>query len=188
MVIADETACPDRIAADLLAQAEHDEDAVPVLICLDPSLPSRVDLALSRQLATLPTANIAEVALKNGWCSLGNRDAAIALANGFAPEHLSLQVREPNTWASQLTDLGALFIGDAAAEVLGDYGAGPNHTLPTGGAARSFGALSVMDFLRAQTWIQMDNLEAASGILEDTVALARLEGLEGHARSAERRI
>ena len=187
LVIADDSADPERVAADLLAQAEHDSDAVPVLICLDDTLPSRVDAAIERQLQSLPTAAIAIQAFTNGWYAITTRAQAIILANAFAPEHLSLQVNKPESWVNQLTEVGALFVGDAAAEVLGDYGAGPNHTLPTGGAARSFGALSVMDFLRAQTWIKMDNLTAARGILEDTVALARLEGLEAHARSAEAR-
>ena len=187
MVIADSSASPERIAVDLLAQAEHDSDAVPVLICLDPTLPQQVDAAIERQLRTLPTADIAKAALGNGWYTVANREEAIALANAFAPEHLSLQVEQPEDWVNSLTEVGALFVGEAAAEVLGDYGAGPNHTLPTGGAARSFGALSVMDFLRVQTWIKMDNLEAASSILADTISLARLEGLEAHARSAEAR-
>ena len=101
---------------------------------------------------------------------------------------MSLHVNNPKSWVPQLTNVGALFVGEAAAEVVGDYGAGPNHTLPTGGAARSFGALSVIDFLRVQTWIELDAVEEARSLLLDTVKLARLEGLEAHARSAEQRL
>ena len=90
--------------------------------------------------------------------------------------------------ATELTQYGALFIGSGAAEVLGDYGAGPNHTLPTGGSARSFGALSAMDFLRAQTWLRIEDEQSSQPLVQDTVRMARLEGLEAHARSAESRL
>ena len=160
---------------------------MPALIAIDPTLPERVNTSLLSQLASLPTREIAECSLRNGWYCVADVDEAVRLSNEMAPEHLSIHVRDTDGLRQRLTDYGALFVGEAAAEVLGDYGAGPNHTLPTGGAARSFGALSVMDFLRAQTWLRIDNPEASEALVQDTVSLARMEGLEGHARSAELR-
>lgn len=188
LVLADGSADPERIAADLLAQAEHDPQAVPALVSLDPHLPDRVDAALARQLATLPTADIAAAALGNGWATVARSlDEAIALCDRLAPEHLALHLAETEEPAARLAHYGALFVGEQAAEVLGDYGAGPNHTLPTGGTARSFGALSVMSFLRAQTWLRLDDPAAARGLVQDSITLARVEGLEAHARAAEAR-
>lgn len=188
LVIADETADPTRVAADLLAQAEHDPDAVPTLVALGEGVIQSVERALTEQLSTLSTADIAMAALRNGWVTRASREQAVLLANRIAPEHLSLQIDGAASFATGLSQYGALFIGSGAAEVLGDYGAGPNHTLPTGGSARSFGALSVMDFLRAQTWLCIEDEQASQPLVRDTIRMARLEGLEGHARSAESRI
>ncbi|HRE91888.1 MAG TPA: histidinol dehydrogenase, partial [Myxococcota bacterium] len=144
--------------------------------------------ALGRQLATLPTAETARAALENGWVLLAaDMDEAIATANRLAPEHLEVMVAEPWAVAPRLQHYGGLFIGAHAAEVLGDYGAGPNHVLPTGGTARYSGGLSVFDFLRVRTWLEVTALDEAQGLVEDAVALARHEGLEAHARSALRR-
>ena len=110
-----------------------------------------------------------------------------AVCDRIAPEHLELLVRDPEALAPRMRHYGGLFIGAGAAEVLGDYGAGPNHVLPTGGTARYTGGLSVLTFLRVRTWLRVDDPAAAREMVEDAVALARLEGLEGHARAAERR-
>jgi phosphoribosyl-ATP pyrophosphohydrolase/phosphoribosyl-AMP cyclohydrolase/histidinol dehydrogenase len=172
-----------------LAQAEHDPDALPVLIALHPSVLDRVEAELSAQLLDLPTAAVARAALGNGFAvAASSVDAAIALANRLAPEHLELDVAAPEAIAPLLVHYGALFFGPQAAEVLGDYGAGPNHVLPTGGTARSTAGLSVYTFLRAQTELQIDDPIAAAALAEDAVSLARLEGLEAHARAAHRRI
>ncbi|MHC5022188.1 MAG: histidinol dehydrogenase, partial [Planctomycetota bacterium] len=97
-------------------------------------------------------------------------------------------VEDPTAAANRLRHYGALFIGHGSAEVMGDYGAGPNHVLPTGGTARSTGGLSVLTFLRVRTWLRIEDAAAAAGLARDAADLARLEGLEGHARAAERRI
>lgn len=189
VVLADASADPALVAADLLAQAEHDPDALPVLIALHPSVLDRVEAELSAQLLDLPTAAVARAALGNGFAvAASSVDAAIALANRLAPEHLELDVAAPEAIAPLLVHYGALFFGPQAAEVLGDYGAGPNHVLPTGGTARSTAGLSVYTFLRAQTELQIDDPIAAAALAEDAVSLARLEGLEAHARAAHRRI
>lgn len=187
LVIADHTADPATIAADLLAQAEHDDDATACLVTTDPTLPDRVDGELAAQLATLPTRPTAEKSLRtNGWaCVVSSLDEAVAIADTVAPEHLEILTDNPEPLAARVRHAGALFIGARSAEVLGDYGIGPNHTLPTGRTARSRGGLSVLDFLRVRTWMVLDQADPA--VIADAAALARVERLEGHARSAEQR-
>ncbi len=188
VVLADDSADPARIAADLLAQAEHDPDAIPILVSLDAALCDAVEAALATQLTTLPTAPIAREALTNGYTVLTDDLAtAIQICDRLAPEHLAVHTRSAPAVADRLRHYGAVFVGEAAAEVLGDYGAGPNHVLPTGGTARSVGALSVATFLRVQTWLELDRITEAAPMVADTVALARMEGLEAHARAAELR-
>ncbi len=137
-ILADDTAEPGRVAADLLAQAEHDPDAVPVLVALDPSLPDRVEAELARQLRDLPTAETARAGLANGGVIVvASVDEGVAACDAVAPEHLQLDLREATAVAPRLAHYGALFVGAGAAEVLGDYGAGPNHVLPTGGGWRA---------------------------------------------------
>ncbi len=189
VVFADATASPAVVAADLLAQAEHDPDAVPVLVTVDPSHLDRVKAELARQLADLPTAAIARAALENGGVVVvANVDEGIAACDALAPEHLELCLRDATAVAPRLRAYGALFIGAGSAEVLGDYGAGPNHVLPTAGTARSKGGLSVYTFLRVRTWLRIDDSAAARPLVEDAAWFGRIEGLEGHARSAERRL
>src|SRR5207245_679723 len=121
----------------------------------------------------------------------GNRYVTAAkhlVSNAIAPEHLQLDLREAPAVAPRLAHYGALFIGAGAAEVLGDYGAGPNHVLPTGGTARSTGGLSVYTFLRVRTWLRIDDRAGARPLLEDAVWFGRAEGLEAHARASERRL
>jgi len=189
VVFADHTANPAAIAADLLAQAEHDTDAVPILVALDPALADRVETELSRQLATLPTAAVAREALANGGVvNVASVEEGIAACDALAPEHLELFLDGADRVAPRLAHFGALFIGGASAEVLGDYGVGPNHVLPTGGTARSNGGLSVYTFLRVRTWLRIDDSAAARPLVEDAAWFGRIEGLEAHARSAERRL
>ncbi len=188
VVFADHTADAATVAADLLAQAEHDPDALPILISLDKELVEAVDAELVRQLAELPTADTASAALENGFAVIAEDiETGIDLCDRIAPEHLELILENTDEVAERVEHYGGLFVGHGSAEVLGDYGAGPNHTLPTGGTARSTGGLSVFTFLRIRTWMQIDDLGAAQELVEDSVELARLEGLEGHARSAEKR-
>lgn len=191
LVLADDSADARTVASDLLAQAEHDADASAVLISTSAELVDAVEHELHAQLESLPTADTARRALANG-CAVVARsiDEAIALADEHAPEHLEIHTRDADAVAKRLRHAGALFIGHATAEVFGDYGAGPNHTLPTGGTARHSAGLSVLHFLRVRTWLRMDDAPSAASraLAEDAAALARLEGLEAHARSAEARL
>ncbi|MEX1037568.1 MAG: histidinol dehydrogenase [Acidimicrobiia bacterium] len=185
VVIADGDANPTLVAADLLAQAEHDPLAEPVLIATDSALLDAVQLELLEQLEDLPTASVARSALSRGFAvvvdSIGD---AASISEHLAPEHLALHVDDPDLLSQQLTAYGSLFIGDASAEALADYGVGPNHVLPTGGGARFQSGLSVFTFLRTPTWLRIDD---ASATATDAALLARLEGLEAHARAALRR-
>lgn len=188
LIIADATADPVLIAADLLAQAEHDPDAIPMLVTTDGSLPARVDLELLRQLETLPTADVARRALANGFaCVAGSLNEAVEASEEIAPEHLEIMTDDADRVASLCRNYGAVFVGSAAAEVFGDYGVGPNHTLPTGGTARAFAGLSVLTFLRARTNLRSGGRPPSSEMIESVAAIARMEGLEAHARAAELR-
>lgn len=191
VVFADGSADPGLIAADLLAQAEHDADALPLLVTTDVSLPLRVNDELRRQLADLPTSDVAGLALTNGGViCVDSLASGVAVCEAIAPEHLALHLTDAATTEAtgRLSTYGTLFIGSRAGEVLGDYGAGPNHVLPTGGAARGSGGLSVLTFLRLRTWLRIDEPAAARELAEDSAWFARAEGLEGHARSAGKRI
>lgn len=188
VVIADGSANPAWIAADLLAQAEHDPEAVPILVAMDATLIPAVEAELRLQLADLPTADVARTALSNGGAvSCDSIEAAALVTNAIAPEHLQLSVSEPDVMAAHLHHYGALFLGEESAEVFGDYGVGPNHVLPTSGTSRARGGLSVMDFLRVRTWLRLDEPGPSAELVEDSAWLARQEGLEAHARAAELR-
>lgn len=188
LVVADNTADPEVVAADLLAQAEHDVEARPILVTPDPSVIASVNKALKEQLAVLPTRDVAIPAVRSGFAVL-TRDMAeaIEVTNRVAPEHLEVQTANAQEVSDSLKSFGGLFIGKHAAEVLGDYGAGPNHVLPTSCTAKYTGGLSVHTFLRLRTWMRIDDQAAAQKQVSDAIVLARLEGLEGHARAAERR-
>lgn len=189
VVLADASADPALVAADLIAQAEHDVLAVPVLVTTSDALARDVDRELERQLADLSTAETARAALANGGTVLcPSLEAACHSVDLLAPEHLELLLEDPHKWWTRVRHWGAAFLGAGAAEVLGDYGAGPNHTLPTSRAARFAGGLSVFTFLRIRSWVAIEDPVAASPLAEDTAWFARIEGLEGHARAALRRI
>jgi phosphoribosyl-ATP pyrophosphohydrolase/phosphoribosyl-AMP cyclohydrolase/histidinol dehydrogenase len=186
VVLADDSADPETVAADLLAQAEHDPDALPILVTTSDPLIDHVNEALRAQLAVLPTAETATAAVSEGFAVLcATLDEAVDVCDALAPEHLEVMTQDAEALQLRLRHYGGLFVGHGAAEVLGDYGAGPNHVLPTGGTARQTGGLSVFTFLRVRTWLRM---HAPAELARDAAALARLEGLEGHARSAERRL
>jgi len=193
LVLADESADAATVAADLLAQAEHDTDAVPSLVTTSATLIDAVERELAAQLASLPSAATARAALANGCAVLcGSIDEATGVADALAPEHLEVMTRDAQGVAERLKHYGGLFIGSHTAEVFGDYGVGPNHVLPTGGTARFTGGLSVLNFLRVRTWLRMDaaagNRETLHAVARDAAALGRIEGLEGHSRSAEQRL
>jgi len=192
LVVADETADPVTVAWDLLAQAEHDPDAVPALAATSEAVVTAVEGALAACLVELSgyrqeSADIARAALANGWAFVSaDRRSLAEAANRFAPEHLELALADSGTFAGSCRHAGALFLGRSSAEALGDYGAGPNHTLPTSGRARSSGGLSVFDFLRIRTWLRIDSPDGR--LMADTATLARAEGLQAHAVSAEQRL
>lgn len=188
LVIADSSADAELIAADLLAQAEHDTDAVPICITTCAALAGRIEDAIGRQLARLPTAEVARVALLNGWvCVVESIDAAIELTDRVAPEHLEIMTEDAASISARVRNAGAVFIGSRTAEVFGDYGAGPNHTLPTGGAARFSGGLSVFDFIRVRAWISIEDVGAATPLIEQSERLAQMEGLHAHREAASKR-
>ncbi len=187
-VLADESGDPALIAADLLAQAEHDPVALPILVTTHEPLVGRVEAELERQLADLPTAEVAKAALRNGFAVVAPEEEALRCTQEIAAEHLQLHGSRATEWEARLDRFGTLFVGETVAEVFGDYGAGPNHTLPTGGTARFAGGLSVFSFLRRPTWLRLEGSPATDGLARDTAALARMEGLEAHARAAEARL
>ncbi|HMG52594.1 MAG TPA: histidinol dehydrogenase [Kofleriaceae bacterium] len=185
LIIADGDADPAWVAADLIAQAEHDTEARAVLVTTSAELAGAVDAELARQLASLPRRAIAERALAEHGAAVivESLAAAIELANRFAPEHLELQCAEPRRVAAACTTAGAIFVGRYSSEAAGDYLAGGNHVLPTGGAARYASPLGVHDFRKRTQLIEYD-AAAAAAHAGAIAALAACEGLDGHGRSA----
>lgn len=183
-IIGDETANPAIIAADMLAQAEHDIDALAVLVTTSPALAEQVRGEVQRQLKNLRTRDIAEIALtKNGMIVIvDSHDQAIDIANQCAPEHLELQVRETGMYMEKLRHFGSLFIGERAGGALGDYSSGLNHILPTNTCARYTNGLNVATFLRLQTTLRVEQggLNTIGPIAQ---SIAEIEGLDGHAKS-----
>lgn len=192
LVIADDTADADIIAADLIAQAEHDVVARAILLCTCEKKILNVEAAVQSQLSALPEPNrsTAKQAFVQGSFAIHCQsiDECIAISDKLAPEHLEIQTRDATAVSKRCLNYGGLFVGTHAAEVLGDYGAGPNHTLPTGGTGRYTGGLSVFNFLRIRTWMRIDDPKQSQPMVNDSITMARLEGLEGHARAAEARL
>ncbi len=186
-LVADASGDPVTIAADLLAQAEHDVDARPFLILTDASIADAIDEQLQQQLTQLPTGEVARQSLTNNGAMVlcEGVEEAIAVCNRLAPEHLELHLTDAQTVASKIRHAGCIFIGHQSAEVFGDYGVGPNHTLPTAGTARFTAGLNVFTFLRIRTWLKLD--QAPIELVQDTARLAEIEGLIGHQRSGLRR-
>ncbi len=174
---------PRHIAADMLAQAEHDVDAAAILLTTSKRLANAVAAQIERQLADLPTAAVARKAiLRNSAIILVRSLAeAVELSNRFAPEHLSIP---DDTLLARVRHAGSIFIGPFSTEAAGDYASGPNHVLPTGGAARLRGGLSVADYLKVIS-VQCLSREALAALAPAITTLARAEGLEAHARSVE---
>lgn len=188
LVLADDTADADRLAAELLAQAEHDPDAAVVLVAVDaPGLLDRTERALQRRLDSAPRAAVARAALAAGGAMLtaATPDAALAFARDYAPEHLLLCVRDADAALERVRNAGTVFLGGGASVAFGDYTTGANHVLPTGGMARVFSGLSVDDFVRWTSWQRIEPAGAAE-LAAPTAVLAELEGLPGHAAAALR--
>lgn len=174
---------PKFIAADMLAQAEHDVDASAILLTTSKALARAVAQEIERQLRTLPTARVARQSIRRSSAIVVCRslDEAIEIANRFAPEHLSIP--HPSLLA-KVVNAGSVFVGPLSPEAAGDYASGPNHVLPTSGAARLRGGLSVMDYLKVIS-VQQLSSEALKRLAPVITTLARAEGLEAHARSVE---
>ncbi len=189
LVLADGTANPDWVAADLLAQAEHDPAAQAILITDAPALADAVERAVEAQLATLPRREIAAAS----WRAFGAvilvaslRDA-LPLVDAVAPEHLEIEAADADALAASVRNAGAIFLGSYTPEALGDYVAGPNHVLPTARSARFSSGLGVLDFMKRTTILRCD-AGSLRALGPAAIALGRAEGLEGHARSVAIRL
>jgi histidinol dehydrogenase len=189
LIVADDSAPADLAAADLLAQAEHDPDARARALVPSRDLGEAILAALERRLASLPTAPTARASLDAGGLIViyDTPAEAVRIANAIAPEHLELQTARPGDWVPALKNYGSLFIGTYAAEVLGDYSAGINHTLPTSASARFTGGLSVRHFLKTPTSLRCVPGPAYEEALRAAESIARSENLAAHALSAAAR-
>jgi len=191
MVIADETADADLVAADLVGQAEHGDNSPVWLVTTDAALAQAALEKAPRLIAVLPAFNArnAEAAWRD--CAeiilCGDREEMAGVADAYAPEHLQVQAADPDWWLGRLRSYGSLFLGEETTVAFGDKAAGPNHVLPTSGAARYTGGLSVHKFMKTVTW-QRATREGARSIAEATARISRLEGMEAHARTAEVRL
>lgn len=188
LVLADGTASPAIVAADMLSQAEHDKMATAVLVTTSRDLAEKTAAEIERQLENLPRREIARVSIENNGKIIlaGDMDSALLIANRIAPEHLELCVEEPFSLLDGVHSAGSVFLGRSCPEALGDYMAGPNHTLPTGGSARFASPLSVDDFVK-KTQFTYYTPQALAQVKDDIVLFARKEGLEGHALSVLKR-
>jgi histidinol dehydrogenase len=189
IVVADDSADAALCAADLLAQAEHDELATPILLTTSRGVAERVGAEVERQLATLEREAVARAAFdaRGGAVVVDSLDEALLLANEFAPEHLCLLVHDAPRWAGKARHAGGVFVGETAPESLGDYSAGPSHVMPTMGSARFASPLGVQDFLKATSVVAVDGT-ALRALGPAAARIARAEGFTAHARSIELRL
>ncbi len=189
LIIADDNADIKHVAADLLAQAEHDPLAAAILLTTDEYLANNINSEIMKQLEKHPREEICKKSLNNwGLIVLCNDlDSCRKLANEFAPEHIELLTQNPNDLAAEITNAGAIFIGPCSPEAAGDYLAGPNHTLPTSGNARFSGALCVETFMKNTSLIEFNEL-ALANTAKEIIELANSEGLHSHAKSIEIRV
>jgi histidinol dehydrogenase len=188
LLLVDESADPQYVAADMLSQAEHDELAAALCVTTSTSMALKVQKAVEEQLRETKRRAITVKSLEKYGAIIvaRSRREITAIANAVAPEHIELIVRQPHKAARDIRNAGAMFLGPYSAPPLGDYFAGPNHVLPTGGSARFFSPLGTYDFLRRTTIIQAER-RALRALAPKIIHLARLEGLDGHARSVEAR-
>ena len=188
IIIADETANPSLIASDLLAQAEHDPLAIPILVTSDQNLISYIKNELKRQIMDLERNVIIKKSIQNkgGIILTNSLEESIQISNEFAPEHLSLMVKDPMTVLNQIENAGGIFIGENSFEVLGDYIAGPSHVMPTNGTARFSSALSVYDFIKRINLVCL-NKETTLNLSKYAEKMAESEKLTGHAKAASLR-
>jgi len=188
VVVADDSADPAWVAADLLAQAEHDVLATAILLTPSRELAEKVQVEVARQLEDLNRAEIvaASLAGQGGAVITPDLETAVELADAFAPEHLCLSVEEPQRWAEKIRNAGGIFLGEHSCEVLGDYVAGPSHIMPTGGTARFKGPVNVLDFVKVVNIIGLDR-ETAAALCPAAARIAGAESLTAHGAAASRR-
>ncbi len=189
VILADESADPELIASDLLAQAEHDFLSIPILLTTSAHLANMVKNSIEEQLPKLSRLEKASYAIENngGIILVANIKEAISVINEFAPEHLSIVTENPQDILPQIRNSGGIFLGESSCEVMGDYIAGPSHVMPTGGAAKFSSPLSVMDFLKITSLVALDK-ETVKNIAPLAEVLARNEKLTAHSEAARRRI
>jgi histidinol dehydrogenase len=189
LVLADRHANPDWVAADLLAQAEHDTAAQSILVTDDAALADAVEAAVERQLARLPRSEIAGASWRDfGAVILVSRlDDAIPLVDRIAPEHLEIETENPEAFLPRVRNAGSIFLGSHTPEAIGDYVGGPNHVLPTARSARFSSGLGVLDFMKRTSILKCDP-DALRALGPAAVTLGRAEGLEAHARSVAIRL
>jgi histidinol dehydrogenase len=185
LVAADSKSDPAVVAADLLSQAEHDRLSSAVLVTDSTELAEKVSEELEKQIPLLERSEIARISIDNNGKIIIADDlkTVIDIANEIAPEHLELCVDNPFDWLDSIRHAGSIFLGRNCPEALGDYLAGPNHTLPTQGTARFSSPLSVDDFIKKTQYTYFTR-EALNSVAQDVASFARKEGLTGHARSA----
>ncbi|MDY6912324.1 MAG: histidinol dehydrogenase [Chloroflexota bacterium] len=188
IVLADDSASPASCAADLMAQAEHDELSSAIMITASAKLAKQVSAEVEKRLVKLERSEIARKSLdsRGGIVVVNSLDEAISLVNDYAPEHLCLLVRDAQRVASMIRHSGGIFIGESSPEVLGDYVAGPSHVMPTGGTARFSSPLNVIDFLKITSLVSLD-AESFKKLGPHAAAIAKAEGLSAHAAAVEKR-
>jgi histidinol dehydrogenase len=188
LLLVDGGADPVYVAADMLSQAEHDELAAALCVTVSMSVALKIQRAADEQLRRTKRRAITTKALQKYGAIIvaGTMTEALQLANTIAPEHVELIVKQPEKWARRIRNAGAMFLGPYSTPPLGDYLAGPNHVLPTGGSARFFSPLGTYDFLKRTTVIQAEK-RALRALAAKIIHLARLEGLDDHARAVEAR-
>ena len=189
LIVADDSANPDLVAADLLAAAEHDELATSVLITTSASLAEAVGQRVEARLGTLARADVARAStgVRGGIVIVDSPEEGMALANEFAPEHMCLHTARPSETLGLVRNAGAVFVGEASVESIGDYTAGPSHVMPTGGNALYASPIGVQDFLKVTSVVGLRQ-KTVDGIGPAAAAIARAEGLTGHAESIEARL
>ena len=188
LILADAHADPSHVAADMLSQAEHDELAAALCVTPSLTLARRIEAELVGQLRESKRHAITVKALERYGAIIVSRGLSegVEIANAIAPEHVELMVRKPQKWARSIRNAGAIFMGPYSTPPLGDYLAGPNHVLPTGGSARFFSPLGTYDFIKRTSMIRAGR-EALHALAPEIIHLARLEGLYDHARAVEAR-
>ncbi|MBO7499213.1 MAG: histidinol dehydrogenase [Bacteroidaceae bacterium] len=194
MVLADETASPDFIAADMLSQAEHGPDSQAMVVCPNMEMAKSINDELERQLALLPRAPVADKALSNSRIIVFNtpdeaarRDLFISFANAYASEHLLIETRDPWQIAHRITAAGSIFIGHHSPESAGDYASGTNHTLPTMGYAKAYNGIGVDSFMHAITYQEL-SAEGLECLSQAIILMAEAEGLDAHANAVKVRV